>query len=414
MGYPARVSTAGIILSGGGARGAYEAGVVAGLVEALAPGSPEQAPFRVFTGTSVGAINATWLAAHADRPDMNIGGLLEQWRQLDLRRHLHLDPLRFLAGRRLGPLLAKLRGEDGELWGRSLLDPRALEELVAQNIPYERLHRNVRDDVVSALAVAALEVASGRTTIFAEVSPECDFRPSTDPRRKALRHDISCAHVLASAAIPMLFPARRVEDGYYCDGGIRFNTPISPAIRCGADRLVVITLLFEPAPDTSAAERAAEVHEASYPSPIFLLGKVLNALLLDPVKYDLQVLERMNRLMRNLEESLDDDEMRRLHRVMTQTRGQPYRTIDTLVFRPSANIGELATRHAKRLRHRSLSANVITRLARVGHSVESDLLSFVLFDRDFAEDLIQMGRHDALARADEIRAFFSTPPAPEA
>ena len=132
-----------IVLSGGGARGAYEAGVVAGMVDVLAdsPTPPKKAPFSIFTGTSVGAINAAWLAAHADRPDMFIEGLLERWRELDLAKHLSLDPLRFLAGRRLGKRISKWRGEDAdERWGRSLLNPAALETLVETAVPYGRLH----------------------------------------------------------------------------------------------------------------------------------------------------------------------------------------------------------------------------------------------------------------------------------
>ncbi len=147
----------GIVLSGGGARGAYEAGVVAGMVEVLARHGASRAPFDVFTGTSVGAINATWLATHADRPDMHVEGLLAHWRGLELSKHLSLDPLRFVLGARLGARLARLRGEGDERWGRSLLDPRALEALVETGIPYPRLHDNVQKGIVRALIVAALE-----------------------------------------------------------------------------------------------------------------------------------------------------------------------------------------------------------------------------------------------------------------
>lgn len=396
----------GIVLSGGGARGAYEAGVVAGIVEVLSRRARDRAPFDVFTGTSVGAINAAWLAAHADRPDMHVEGLLGHWVELELAKHLSLDPLRFLLGPRLGARLGRLRGEGDERWGRSLLDPRALEELVETGLPYARLHENVDRGIVRALVVAALEVSSGRTTLFSELAEGTELTRSRDPRRVVVPARIEARHLLASAAIPLLFPARRIGSTYYCDGGIRFNTPIAPAIRCGVDRLVVVSLLFTRDASSPPPPEEAEAHLQAYPSPAFLLGKVLNALLLDPVRYDLQVLEGLNVLMSTLEETLDPDELERVREVITKERGLPYRRIDTLVFRPSADIGKLAHEHAQRAKMGTLSTLLVSRLADLGEDLEADLLSFVLFDGEFARALIELGRKDALARADEIEAFF--------
>ncbi len=392
------------MLSGGGARGAYEAGIVAGIVEVLSRTSRASAPFDVFTGTSVGAINAAWLAAHADRPDMEVDGLLAHWRELELSKHLSLDPLRFVLGSRRGARLARLRGEGDERWGRSLLDPRALEELVETGLPYERLHENVDRGHVRALVVAALEIATGRTTMFSELARGAALEPSRDPRRVVVPARIEARHVLASAAIPLLFPSRRIGGSYYCDGGVRFNTPIAPAIRCGAQRLVVISLLYPNATFVQPAEAEAHVH--AYPSPVFLLGKVLNALLLDPVRYDLQVLEGINSLIGTLEETLDPDELERVRETMTKNRGAPYQRIETLVFRPSADIGKMAHRHAQDVRMGTLSSMLVARLADLGEDLEADLLSFVLFDGAFASALIELGRKDALARAAEIESFF--------
>ncbi len=396
----------GIVLSGGGARGAYEAGVVAGITEVLGRHAPTRAPFDIFTGTSVGAINATWLATHADRADMNVPGLLEHWRGLELAKHLSLDPLRFVLGPRLGARLAKWRGEGDDRWGRSLLDPRALEQLVETKLAYHRLHENVRRGIVKALVVAALEISTGRTTMFSELADGTTCVPSRDPRRVVRNAQIEARHVLASAAIPLLFPARRIGRFYYCDGGVRFNTPIAPAIRCGAHRLVVVSLLHPHASyaDESTPEAAANVH--AYPSPVFLLGKVLNALLLDPVRYDLQVLDGLNSLIGALDETLDPDELERIKKVLTETRGRPYERIETLVFRPSADIGRMAHEHAQRVRVGTLSTLLVSRLSDLGADLEADLLSFVLFDGEFAGALIDLGRRDALARRGEIEAFF--------
>ena len=363
------------MLSGGGARGAYEAGVIAGIVEILEERGHRRAPFSIFTGTSVGAINATWLAAHADRPDMNVSGLLDQWRSLEIREHLRISPMRFLRPSR-----------GGERLGRSFINPRALEELVRTQIPFGRLHENVDTGVV-------------------EVAPAARFVPSRDPRRQGALTRIECGHVLASAAIPLIFPARRIGSEYYCDGGIRFNTPLAPAIRSGADRLVVVSALHR----EEVAEDLAELRRrtAAYPSPFFILGKVLNALLLDPINYDLGVMRRFNQLWGVLEETLTVDEMRRVRGVVEGTRGVSYRRLETLVFHPSQDIGDITTRHAKRLGAKSLPGVLMAVSARLRAQFESDLLSFILFDGDFAEELISLGRHDAQQRADEVISFFS-------
>ncbi|MCB9597803.1 MAG: patatin-like phospholipase family protein [Sandaracinaceae bacterium] len=399
--------SAAIVLSGGGARGAYEAGVVAGIVEVLSRQPRDEAPFSIFTGTSVGAINAAFLAAHADQPDMNVEGLLSHWRALELHKHLSIDPLRFLAAGRVRERLARWRDGDDERFGRSLLDPRALEALVQETVPYERLHDNVRDGVVEGLVVAALEISTARTTLFAELSPRTTFAASKDPRRLFRPSEIESHHVLASAALPLLFPARKIGRHYYCDGGIRFNTPIAPAIRCGATKLVVISLLYPRAMGAEAESAEADQNVAAYPSPVFLLGKVLNALLLDPVRYDLQVMDRLNRLMGALEDNLTPEEMSRVDEVLTRSRGAPYRKIDTLVFAPSVDIGRMAHDHARRTKTRNASSLLVRRLADLRDQIESDLLSFILFDGEFAESLATLGKRDALARSEEIVDFFT-------
>ena len=276
-------------------------------------------------------------------------------------------------------------------------------------LPYERLHDNIRRGAAKALVVAALEISTGRTTMFAELAEGMELRRSRDPRRVVRHAAITARHVLASAAIPLLFPARRIGRFYYCDGGVRFNTPIAPAIRCGAKRLVVVTLLHPRASYAEEDSAQAEANVHAYPSPIFLLGKVLNALLLDPVRYDLSVLEGLNSLIGTLEQTLDPDELERVRSVIAETRGQPYERIETLVFRPSADIGRMAHDHAKRVEPGTLSSMLVSRLAGLGADLEADLLSFVLFDGEFASALIELGRKDAHARAAEIEAFFAPP-----
>jgi NTE family protein len=293
--------------------------------------------------------------------------------------------------------------------GSSLLDTRAIEVVVRRSIDWDRLHRVIDSGRITALLVAALHVASGRTIMFTEHAPGTTVVPTRDERRATTFERITADHVLASAAIPLLFPARRIGNHYYCDGGLRFNTPIAPAIRAGADRLVVVTVRHSRSPRDIAAVEAAEPTGGNL-SPVFLVGKLLNALLLDPVQYDLQVLERLNQMIDVLEQTLSTAEFDRVQRVWIQHRGMPYRKLATLVFTPSRDLGEAAGEYMRTgLRTDALSPVARYFLERAVNSSpegEADWASYLLFDGGFANELISIGHSDALQRRDEVLAFF--------
>ncbi len=400
-----------IVLSGGGARGAYEAGLVAGIVDVLGLGPGDPAPFQIFAGTSVGAINATYLAANTDRGDMRIEGLLDAWVSLSLAEHVRFDPLGLLGWPRKLPILRRRHQLDpehiGPLYGKSVLDPRPLHDVVGESIDWGRLHENTRHGRTHALVIAALHIGSGRTHMFAELAPDAEFVPSKDPFRRGVEERITRDHVLASAAIPMIFPARRIGREYFCDGGLRFNTPLAPAIRTGADRMVVIPLLrgVKVPPPHEEQER-----QEQYPSVAFLAGKLLVALLLDRIDYDLTTLRRFNELVAVLEQTMTPEELARFQEVVIEARGAPYRQVEVLHFRPTSDIGRLAGRFLEERGPESigtwLSEQVIRRAAMMTQTVEADLVSFLLFDGGFARQLIALGRRDAHAHEEKICAFF--------
>lgn len=383
---------------------------MAGILDVLAETDLPQAPFNVLCGTSVGAINAAYLASHAHVSNMGIDGLIDAWKSLKLSEHLRVN-LRGLFG---GGLFAGITDEgpledspssERPVPARALLDSIPLTDLVKNSVDFDALHRNVATGIVHALVVTALEIGTGRTTMFVEAASRQSFPSSLDPRRNTRREPIGLQHVLASAALPLVFPPRRIHGEAYSDGGVRFNTPIAPAIRAGADRLVVVSLLSE-APHPEVTEIPVEIREQSYKNPVFLIGKVLNALLLDPTHYDLQVLERLNRLIETMESVLTKEQMVAFHRVVKETRNMSYRKIDTLVFRPSVDLGEIALDYARTMHPEGLGARLLHRLARQRSVWQSDLVSFLCFDGGFCELIIESGRQEALARAEEIRRFF--------
>jgi NTE family protein len=392
------------VLSGGGARGAYQVGVIAGILDVLGRCGLEHAPFNVLCGTSVGAINAGYLASHAHIPGLAIEGLIDAWRSLELESHLKIS-LRGLVGAYSSANSTSGTASQRPIEARALLDSLPLTDLVNTSVDFEQLHRNVSSGVVHALIIAALEIASGRTTMFIEAPPYVTFPEWSDPRRNVRREPIGLQHVLASAALPLVFPPRRIHGEAYCDGGVRFNTPIAPAIRAGADRLVVVSLLSDQ-PQSEIADIPVEVREASYKNPLFLLGKVLNALLLDPVHYDLQVLDRFNKMIDSMERVLEPRQLAEFHRVVRGERNMEYRKLSTLVFRPSRDVGEVALDFARHITPSGLGPNLLHRLANQKSVWQSDLVSFLSFDGKFADRLITMGRNDALMRRDEIEHFF--------
>lgn len=403
---PPRPPTA-LVLSGGGTRGAYEVGVVAGIAEVLDtdPGSP--ALFDIFAGTSVGAINAAYFAANADAHDHRVDRLVDTWQSLRLNDHARVRLLGLTSMPDAFSRFAK-----SALLGKSLLDTRAVEVLVRRTVDWDQLHRNVDSGIVRAVMVAALHVVSGRTTMFTEGAPGVHIADTRDERRITAFERITADHVLASAAIPLLFPTRKLGEHYYCDGGLRFNTPIAPAIRAGAERLVVVSVRHARSVREVAAVEAADHAEMQNLSPVFLIGKLLNALLLDPVQYDLQVLDRVNQMMEVLEGTLSSEDLERFHRVWVRHRGSAYRRIKTLTFTPSRDLGRLAGEYirSKSLPLKTLSGvarYLLERAARESTEPEADWASYMLFDGGFAHELIEIGKSDARARADEIREFFA-------
>jgi NTE family protein len=386
-----------LVLSGGGVRGAYEVGALSAILEILAVPPEASPPFQIFAGTSVGAMNAAFLAAHADRGDLAIEELRAVWESIEISEVLQVDPFGLIDCPRL-----LRRRQQPQTVGTSLLDPAPLRRIVRDTVPWDRLHANVQGSLVDALFVAALDVADGRTNVFAEVAPDVEVQPSRFPERPTVFEPIGPDHVLASAALPILYPAQLIGERYFLDGGLRFNTPIAPALRAGADRVVVISLLSPEAPVDPLAD---------YPDLGFLLGKVLNALILDPVVWDLENLLRINRIFEVLEDTLPPEMLARVERALAAERGLPYRRIPTLHLEPSEDIGLMAAEFVRNDLDETgvglLTRALIRVFTRSDVGQEAELAAFFLLDGAFAARLVDLGRRDALARADEILAFFA-------
>ncbi len=403
-----------IVLSGGGARGAYEAGILSFLLDELPRRLGRPPRIDIVTGTSVGAVHACYIAATLGEEGAG-KRLVEIWRSLTLERAFEMGlidvfrmPLR-LAGMLNRGELERPRDEKGLVRVPGLLDTRGLESVVIDQIPWGRLRHNIDRGALSALAVAATEIATGRSVVFID-SPTGSMPPwARDPFVVARPARIRPRHALASAALPLLFPAMRIDGAYYCDGGLRLNTPLSPALRLGADRVLVIGLRHRTSPRDE--DLLARRREASYTNAVYLAGKTLNALMLDRIEYDLDRMRLFNAILETGTKSYGPDFLPRINQTIIEHRKTPYRIVKDVFLRPSRDLGFIA---ADCLEHRPRSPGVqgwltrkIARYAARGSPGEADLLSYLFFDRCYAERLIKLGRLDGEEAADELTEFFS-------
>jgi NTE family protein len=393
-----------LVLSGGGARGAYEAGVLKYIREDLAGDLGGQVAFDIICGTSVGGIHACFLAGTADIPNAQGRLLAERWESMILEEVVHFGVREFVKTPTTLLGSGKIEEfENGQKRLGGIVNTQKLERIVRRLIPWQRIGRNCEAGLFESLSVTATDIGSGKCVVFVESSRPVP-RWSKDPFVRAQAVDMGPEHALASAAIPILFPAICVGERFFCDGGLRQNTPLSPALRLGADKVLVVGLRHKP--------READEPEESMPFPgaAFLAGKVLNAFLLDHIDYDLDRLRRFNALIGAAKAVSDEAHKRRLDDVVTRARGAPYRVVGEYMIRPSVDLGAIAGTIARAGRFKGQGGGagirLLRRLASARGAAEADLLSYILFDGVYAAELVRMGYEDTRARHHELARFL--------
>ena len=402
----------GFVLSGGGSRGAYEAGIIQYLRTDLARRLGRHVPIDIVTGTSVGAIHAAFLASTMEDPAAQARRMIDAWRAL------RIEELIGLGARDLWRATTQLFGRDppppapGSYRYGGLLDTSGLERFVIKNIPWSGIERNLRSGALHAMSVSATHIGTGHTVVFVSCAGPVPTGWSKDPfvRHQAAR--IGPRHVLASAAIPLLFPSVKVGEAFYTDGGLRQNTPMSPAIRLGADKMLMVSLRHV----DELQPRATTTVPDGYPRPLFLLGKALNALMLDHTDYDLDRMKRLNAILEAGTNAFGPEFVATMNRHLIEIRGAPIRPIQAMHIRPSADIGVLASafvRSGKLLVSSPVTRALIERMAAGESGDENDFLSYLMFDGNWASELIELGHRDAAAKEEELARFFTDPvPAP--
>lgn len=386
-------ATTGLVLTGGGARAAYQVGVLKAIAHLRRDCHVTSVnPFPVITGTSAGAINAAALASQADDFDAAVGGLCEVWENFHAEQVYRSDSIgvmrtgaRWLTMMSLGWIIARWRRAKP----RSLLDNEPLSMLLKRFVNTERVRQMRLEGHLQALAVTASSYGSGLHVTFYDAAS--DIEPWTRSQRIAVRGSITADHLLASSAIPFVFPAQRLDiDGRleYCgDGSMRQSAPISPAVHLGAQRILVVGAgrMHEPA-DT-------RIGSSEYPNLAQIAGHALSSIFLDALAVDVERLQRINATLKLLPP----------HSLAKTT----LRPIEVLVISPSKRLDDLAAKHLG-----SLPAPIRALLRGVGVSGRGQdargaaLASYLLFESAYTRELVALGVADTLRRRNEVLSFF--------
>lgn len=394
------MDTAGLLLTGGGARAAYQVGVLEAIADLRLAARVEEpgSPFGVITGTSAGAINAAALATYADDFDHSVRRLVDVWKNF---RPWHIYRTDVLWSIDVGH--GHWRVPFGLKWlykfwkqeqPRSMLDNTPLAELLERMVPLHRLPGLMQAGCLKALSVSASSYSTGENYVFYQ--SDARIEPWVRSRRVAIPERITQAHLLASAAIPFVFPTVGLEmrEGhveYFGDGSIRQVAPLSPAIHLGAQRLLAIgaSRMHEP-----QGQPRPNMH-TGYPTLAQVAGHAISSIFLDALAVDVERMQRINQTVSLIPAS--------------ERSGTTLRPIELLVISPSERIDVIASRHTKALPE--LLRRMLGHLSSSGppgnEAVKaSALASYLLFDADFTRELMDLGRADTMRQRDAVCAFF--------
>jgi len=375
--------TLALAVSGGGARAAYQVGFLQWLAEHY-----PDLEMPILTGVSAGAINAAHLANHQGTFREKVKDLAALWETLTLDRVFRVDA-GSIAGHVARWGVRLIMGTASHVMEtRSLFDASPLQALLEQVLKpvsgvLAGIHENLLEGRLRAVAITTSNYSTGQSVTWVQ---GINMAPWTRAHRRAIPCTLCLDHILASASLPIFFPAVNIGGCWYGDGGIRMTAPLSPAVHLGADRILAISTKYAP-----SSEEAACPSINAYPPPVQVLGALYNALFLDVFDYDALRIERINSLVKQ---------------VPLDKRGG-LRCVDLLLLRPSRDLGKLASAYELEL---PSTFRFMTRGLGTQETRSNDILSVLMFQPEYLRRLLDLGYADAAARREEIAAFFAKGP----
>lgn len=369
-----------LVLTGGGARGAYQVGVL----RYMARRFPDL-NIPVLCGVSAGAINAAHLAQHHGSFSQSVEELVSLWLELTPEQIFRVDAASLLSQIGAWGLRLLSGGRAGDPRVQGLVDTAPLGEFLTSALAPVRgrltgIDYNLHRGTLKALSIGTTSYTTGQSVVWVHGK---EIEGWERPMRRGVQTRIGLKHVMASAALPLFFPAVRIGREWYGDGGIRLAAPLSPALHLGARRILAISNQHG-----TTQEEAGRPLTRGYPPPAQVLGVMMNSVFLDVIDQDVARLERMNRILNKLPEDQREE----------------FRPIDLLVLRPSQDLGRLSAAYEPRLPG---AFRFLTRGLGTKETESPDVLSMVMFQHDYLNRLIELGEEDAAAREDEIEAFLA-------
>lgn len=369
-----------VLLTGGGARAAYQVGLLKGIAKHF-----PRLRFQIVTGVSAGAINAIYLAAHQGTLAEKADRLDRMWCELNCESIYHFDWQMFLPFRSLLASMFARKNRWTKTQPHAILDTSPLRELlcrilnVSPKMPIPGIDRNIRDGELTALALMTLDYSTGQTVRWVQGR---NYEFYEGPNRRTAQTRFTVDHVMASSALPFVFPAIRIGSEWHGDGGIRLAAPLSPSVHLGATRIISMSTGYQRTPD-----EASRPVVSGYPPAAQILGQLVNAIFLDVIDEDVMRMDRMNEMIRKM---------------APQDRGG-LKPIDLLVLRPSVDLGKLAGEFERYLPRK---LKLLVRALGAKETESPDFISLLMFIPSYTRRIIEIGEADVDLRLDEIRAFL--------
>jgi NTE family protein len=410
-----------VVLTGGGARGAYEAGVLQFLHETLMEKGPCECLFDILAGTSAGALNACTLGAMAHDPQAGVKALVSYWRSITMERLLKFGSREVarlpnvIMGRRLGLDSLGYRKRPKQRVGpphppvAGLFDTSPLYKDMLKEIPWHLLDENIRKGVIRGIAVCATELCTSKSIVFYQVHEDRMYWPGQDPAKEERLVKMSVQHAMASAAIPFLFPAVQIDSLCYVDGALRQNAPLHPALRMGAEKVLIVGLSREP--DLKYRTARMSCQRNPFPGSLFLLGRTVNAVMDGVLDHEIHRVGMFNELILKGQARYGESFLEDLNQVAHAYRNADYRLVDVKIIRPSRNLNEVAIEALKEapdeLGMPGLPGRLVKNVMTSSPFLESELSSYLMFTPTYIRKLIDLGYEDAKQREGELTSFLT-------